>query len=68
MEPTAPDLRLVSKVTKGVPVTAPDSGCSRVAVTALVAISIVILTLGVLWGMEEGLGGPWEQRTCKRTP
>ncbi|XP_051028927.1 transmembrane protease serine 9 isoform X2 [Acomys russatus] len=48
MEPTAPDLQLVSEVTKDVPVPAPDSGCSRTAVTALVAVGIVILTLGVL--------------------
>lgn len=57
MKPTAPDLQLVPEVTKDVPVPAADSGYCRTVVTAVVAISMAILTLGVLSGkwQEEGL-------------
>ncbi|XP_038167641.1 transmembrane protease serine 9 isoform X2 [Arvicola amphibius] len=48
MEPTAPDLQLVLEMTKHVPVSAPYSGCRRTAVTTVVAISMVVLSLGVL--------------------
>lgn len=56
MEPTAPDLQLVSEMRKHVPVPAPYSGCCRMAVTTVVAISMVVLSLGVLLGKsrEEG--------------
>ncbi|KAM7327878.1 hypothetical protein ACRRTK_014245 [Alexandromys fortis] len=48
MEPTAPDLQLVSEMTKHVPVPARYSGCCRTAVTTVVAITMVVLSLGVL--------------------
>uniref|UniRef100_G1PQI0 Transmembrane serine protease 9 n=1 Tax=Myotis lucifugus TaxID=59463 RepID=G1PQI0_MYOLU len=46
MEPTAGELQLVPRATKEVP--APDAACCRVALSAAVATSIVILTLAVL--------------------
>ncbi|XP_073743417.1 transmembrane protease serine 9 isoform X3 [Callorhinus ursinus] len=46
MEPTAGDLQLVPGATKEVP--APDATCCRVALSAVVATSIVMVTLGVL--------------------
>ncbi|KAF5915691.1 hypothetical protein HPG69_005626 [Diceros bicornis minor] len=46
MERTMGDLQLVPGATKEVP--APDAACSRVALSAIVATSIVIVTLGVL--------------------
>uniref|UniRef100_A0A8C0WBL5 Transmembrane protease serine 9 n=1 Tax=Castor canadensis TaxID=51338 RepID=A0A8C0WBL5_CASCN len=46
MEATAADLQLVPRATKEV--AAPDSGCCRVAVIAVVVTSVVILSLGVL--------------------
>ncbi|XP_037054119.1 transmembrane protease serine 9 [Peromyscus leucopus] len=57
MEPTAPDLHLVPETAKDVHVPAPDSGCCRTAVTAVVAISVVVLALGVLLGFlsEQGV-------------
>uniref|UniRef100_A0A8C6I812 Transmembrane protease serine 9 n=1 Tax=Mus spicilegus TaxID=10103 RepID=A0A8C6I812_MUSSI len=48
MEPTAPDLQLVPEVTKDVSVSAPDPGPCRMAVIAVVGISMAIVTLGVL--------------------
>lgn len=56
MEPTAPDLQLVSEMMKHVPVPALYSGCCRTAVTTVVAISMVVFSLGVLLGkwQEEG--------------
>ncbi|CAO2641363.1 Transmembrane protease serine 9 [Lemmus lemmus] len=48
MEAPAPDLQLVSAMTKHVPVPVPYSGCCRTAVTTVVAISMVVLSLGVL--------------------
>jgi hypothetical protein len=48
MEATAADLQLVPRATKEV--AAPDSGCCRVAVIAVVVTSVVILSLGVLLG------------------
>ncbi|XP_069849489.1 transmembrane protease serine 9-like [Dipodomys merriami] len=46
MEATTADLQLVPEATKGIP--APDSVCCRVAVVALVATSMAVLSLGVL--------------------
>ncbi|XP_059108082.1 transmembrane protease serine 9 isoform X1 [Peromyscus eremicus] len=48
MAPTAPDLHLVPEMTQGAHVPAADSGCCRTAVTAVVAVSTVVLALGVL--------------------
>ncbi|XP_021560872.1 transmembrane protease serine 9 isoform X2 [Neomonachus schauinslandi] len=46
MEPTAGDLQLVPGAAKEVP--APDATCCRVALSAVVATGIVMVTLGVL--------------------
>ncbi|XP_008579041.1 PREDICTED: transmembrane protease serine 9 [Galeopterus variegatus] len=49
MEPTVADLQLVPRTTKEV--AAPDAACCRVAITAVVATCVVVLTLGVLWAL-----------------
>lgn len=48
MEPTAGDLQLVPRATKDIQPT--DAACCRAALSAMVATSIVMVTLGVLVG------------------
>ncbi|XP_027275096.1 transmembrane protease serine 9 isoform X3 [Cricetulus griseus] len=56
MERTAPDLQLVPEMTKDVHVPASDSGCCRIALMAVVAISTVVFTLGILLALLSAQG------------